>query len=431
MNDKVKPNLTAAQELRQNMIATWLHYENKWMQSSDIYKNFPELDKQKVYAQVSSMAEKGTLEKRHKKGGGKSDFEYKLRNPSRFLPPVMPAEFVGPPEPPKPAKQEKAAEPPKLAKPPVEPAGAGLPHKTPAEALIPKTPPFVQPAIPVQQVAEGVKGKRAKVFWRPEEQVAIAEEVAKLQVLQPHSKLITLLNTAQFNPDILPPERRRGEIHSLQGSAPWLEALLAKVKPRILAEIAEPEEAVKEIVKEPEPEPINLQNIPADAFIDEVVRRMSGTIGKLLVGVVNHVLTSSDLKSLLSPLISSSSFSLVDQKQLPQTQKHPQHNPFGVPLKQNAQKLEHVLVVGLLKSNHVTEIKDEFKNIFDLRFYHPDQHTSVLKSMAANVDKIILLTGQISHKHRETLEAIGADYVPLQGGVSKLKELLTNMYANS
>lgn len=89
-----------------------------------------------------------------------------------------------------------------------------------------------------------------------------------------------------------------------------------------------------------------------------------------------------------------------------------------------------VLVVGLLPGL-AHQIETEFTDVFDLRFMQAhEQVGSRLKSLAHGSKHTILMGDFISHKHTETVNSAGVRPIVLHGGMTKLRDKLTELYAN-
>lgn len=359
---------TATQELNRQVIATWLHHDNAWLDSATLSTIFPTLDKQRIYARVSELSSIGVLKKRPRSAG--TGYEYQLANPEDF------------------------------------------------RASAPVTP---------KQIPEGVKGKKTKVFWKPVEQIAIAEEVARLRALYPSYSLSHLVNMAQGNPKVLPPHRRRARIHSTQDSVPWLEGLMTSLPSKVVEE-ARAHEAAEAAVVHATPVEIPVPT-PSELTTDALWAELAKRVSSVLAQVVVQVLTAPEVVQLLNRVLPAGPAPKQATNQV--TEHVRRHNPQGIPITPDKPKLEKLLIVGRLKPNHITEVKAEFSEAYDLRFHLPDQSNAMLKAMAQGADRVIVMTDIIAHSQEDTLRAVHVQYTRLAGSVSKLKELLTHLYANS
>jgi hypothetical protein len=73
-------------------------------------------------------------------------------------------------------------------------------------------------------------------------------------------------------------------------------------------------------------------------------------------------------------------------------------------------------------------ITSEFHDCFDFRLYSADDLAKIGEG-CANVDHVVLMTGHVSHKHTEILRAAGCKPLFVNGGLTALRETLTELYA--
>lgn len=93
-------------------------------------------------------------------------------------------------------------------------------------------------------------------------------------------------------------------------------------------------------------------------------------------------------------------------------------------------KLKRVLVCGLLPAQ-AGLIQSEFHSCLDLRFLSVDDKIDKFKTHATHVDHVIVMTNFISHKHQEAIECVGVKPILVSGGMSSLKDKLTEIYAEA
>jgi hypothetical protein len=87
-----------------------------------------------------------------------------------------------------------------------------------------------------------------------------------------------------------------------------------------------------------------------------------------------------------------------------------------------------VLIVGL-HDNKQQLIKQEYRSCFDLRMLNPDQ----LKQVAAHAKpgtKVFTMADFVSHCHSDAIAAKGVDQQVIRGGMSSLRDALTNFYVS-
>ena len=90
-------------------------------------------------------------------------------------------------------------------------------------------------------------------------------------------------------------------------------------------------------------------------------------------------------------------------------------------------RLPKVLVVGLLPQQ-AGFIATEFGELFDLSFWK-DGQPDTLKALARHADKVIVMTGWVSHYHLDLIRAAHADFEAVGGGMSTLRDSLETYYA--
>lgn len=90
----------------------------------------------------------------------------------------------------------------------------------------------------------------------------------------------------------------------------------------------------------------------------------------------------------------------------------------------------HVAIVGLTPQQ-IALINDEFKDSFELTFWSSDgagDGEQRLKSLAIACNKVFVNANMVSHKHANTLTAMGACYQKFGGGLTQLRSMLHQYY---
>lgn len=102
--------------------------------------------------------------------------------------------------------------------------------------------------------------------------------------------------------------------------------------------------------------------------------------------------------------------------------------PTAIPV--SKPKLPRVLIVGLLpEQQHM--IGKEFGDTLDTRFVGTNENAKVLKSNAAQADRVFAMQDFISHSTVEAIvSASGVTPVVVQGGMTHLRDALTSYYVN-
>jgi len=199
-------------------------------------------------------------------------------------------------------------------------------------------------------------------------------------------------------------------------------------------------EPVKQAVlpKEPEPVliPLEISSLATDALIEELSKRASSILQKVLSQTIIEVFKSPQVREALTIKVNVN----VNQRQearrtddvppvhdVPPETIRPKHDP--QPFQVDKPKLKKILVVGLINSQ-IREIEKEFQDTLDIRFWRTDEHTNMLKSKAGQADYTILVADFVSHSHQEILNTLGVKFIRHSGGMTKLKDLLTGIYVN-
>jgi hypothetical protein len=358
------PKLTTP-SLRNQLIATWLHLDNGWMDSASLHQYFDDQAPQKIYGLVNILFKAGVLERRKRPQG--QGYEYRLTDPDSN-------------------RQAKG-----------EPLGP-----------------------PVTVVAEGKGGKKPKVFWRLQEELDVASEIARLRMTMPKAGLLHLLNLAQLNIEVIEPERRRAEIKSL-ASVPWLEERMKTAQPRLT-------HAERAALIPPLPAPaavapaVTVASLTTDALVGEVVRRFGDVFTQLVV----HVLNSPEVTALrapggvlaaLAPIPLTPPVAAAPAAQINVRPSLPHEDRRPAPTLRP--HLPHVGVFGN-RNDYADELRREFPQL-DFTFIDSDKRLDALK----NCDRVVVLTKFISHPAGSMLKRqLGERYVPIDGAKSELKRVL-------
>ena len=91
-------------------------------------------------------------------------------------------------------------------------------------------------------------------------------------------------------------------------------------------------------------------------------------------------------------------------------------------------KKPSVLVAGLRGAQKQVIIA-EFGHVIDLRFYESDKSKDQLRAMAEQADVSIAFTDFLSHSHCDIMEARSKQYIAAGGGMTQLKDTITNVIA--
>lgn len=345
--------------------------------------------------------------------------------------------------------------------------------------------------VPVTVVPEGVRGRAPRVVWTPEEKYAIAKEVARLQKAQPHLSIMSAVRLAQ---EVLPEKRRRLVQIQTRHHIPWIDDLLAQARTEVDSEVdTESQKVQQQVTPQPadpaQSEPaetstttnesrqagmltqlgdlaqqaVMLAQHPEFASTSQLLDILMQRIGQTFKSMLLDVLSSDEMKAILmdvrSPTSAEQSAAAVLTPVRPgSASAHAQTFSTGGPAplsalqateadvqpvvtrqrqpetakaaaKQTAPRLKRVLVMGLIP-NQIQEVANEFKGALDMRFWRTDQSANLLKSLSKQVDQTVIMTDFIAHSHEGLIKNSGVPYVRQPGGITKLKDTLTHIYAN-
>lgn len=89
-----------------------------------------------------------------------------------------------------------------------------------------------------------------------------------------------------------------------------------------------------------------------------------------------------------------------------------------------------VCLVGLLPAQ-AGMIQQEFGDVFDLKFIDAGERNGHLKDAVVHSDKTFLMTGFISHATQELVKAQGVSPVLVSGGMTRLRDVLTDLFVGA
>lgn len=95
-------------------------------------------------------------------------------------------------------------------------------------------------------------------------------------------------------------------------------------------------------------------------------------------------------------------------------------------IEQKKPKKPHVLICGLLPQQ-AGLISQEFGEVFDLRFWK-DEGIGRLKDLVRNADYSITFSSKLGHHVEETIKSAGAPVTRVMGGMTSLRDVLTDIY---
>lgn len=482
--------ITKTQTNLETVVQVFKQDAGHWKSSQTLHQQIPDLSMQNIYAAVSDLAKNGTLEKRRLTVG--TGFEYKLkRSAARAVRRVQRTKVLGA-EPAQselslePTITTDASLKAKADVLPVE-HDLGLDLAAGTEGVQQASKDVIsdeqalqalvqEPSeVPVVQIPEGVKGRINRVVWNTEEKYVIAQDVMRMQKEQPHLSVVNAVRLAQ---KVLPENRRRLDRIQNKHHIPWIDEMLVTVRAdaaraevkEVTPTVSQPEQT-EETVRPSTAEASSMAAVfdsvdksarmqRADAelstgeLLDLLIQRMGSAVKTLLLDLV----AAKELKAGLaesSPTTTTHGASSatgakpdahaasharghtsvpLSTLQTPGTQmasatRHRAHNPEPVRLTEDGPRLKRILVLGLIP-NQIQEVTSEFKDALDLRFWRTDQSSNLLKSLCKQVDNTVVMTDFIGHAHETIIKNADVPFIRQTGGISKLKDTLTTIYAN-
>lgn len=74
------------------------------------------------------------------------------------------------------------------------------------------------------------------------------------------------------------------------------------------------------------------------------------------------------------------------------------------------------------------QVKTEFGDVFDLELVSPDDSIHKLTAAAKKAAHVLVMTSKISHRHTESLQSAGINWVSVGGGITAIRDYLTKQY---
>lgn len=91
---------------------------------------------------------------------------------------------------------------------------------------------------------------------------------------------------------------------------------------------------------------------------------------------------------------------------------------------------KNVIICGLWDHLH-RFIRREFGDCFNLTLINPDEHPSRIAAKMANADHVLVMVRFVRHAFSENVTANGRKPINIDGGISTLRDALTELYAGS
>lgn len=168
-----------------------------------------------------------------------------------------------------------------------------------------------------------------------------------------------------------------------------------------------------------------LQKAVADGIAEGLARRpASGFLGGATLDSLFAALPRTEVKA--APLAESVQAGAETDAEV-KPAKPPKHNP--EPPASEKDKRPKLLIMGMRPDEKQILLK-EFGEVFDLRFWHPDESNVRLKEIARTVSHAFALINRLYHKSSENLvTGAGVRYTRVSGNVNQMQEVLTAYFA--
>lgn len=160
-------------------------------------------------------------------------------------------------------------------------------------------------------------------------------------------------------------------------------------------------------------EPLKDTIHPFDALLDHIADKMCNRLEAFM----------SDAEHRLGELLAKHMAKPMEKEALPIKVESPEHHIIE-PKPEQKEPKKKVLICGLLAGQRAL-IRNEFGDAFDLRFVKSS--FTNLTEKAAHADQIIGLTNFMNHSQDATLSKAPTPYIRITGGMTALRQTLTNM----
>jgi len=294
--------------------------------------------------------------------------------------------------------------------------------------------------------------KATKIFWTPKEQQLIADVYYAIKKKNPTISLIKAVQEAQRF--VIQADRQRHIVNNT--GFEWLESkvrdldeinmLKSKVEAATSPETHESPEIKETSSTELPPaaeEQVKVETQPVivssetpvvtglDSLVNEIADRCKVFVSTILTQAIIDTLKSPELHDALKHVLHAPP--VIQSK--PVKSHHAHHNTVmgkaiteiisdlapKVPLKK-------VLIAGL-KGIQVSEIQDEFTGVLDIRIWRIGESFAQLKSIAENVDHIIMMRKFVNHTTQTILKNAKRPFTIQNGGVTNLKLEMHEMFS--
>jgi hypothetical protein len=241
--------------------------------------------------------------------------------------------------------------------------------------------------------------KQTRIKWTTDEREQLSRRTAEIMLKNVGMNHLEALKRAQN--DGTWPEHRRRKINTLLGIS-WFKPAVDQIVGELKTPKPDAHTEVR-VVKEITTIPLQVQDVPMEALIGEVIRRTLNSNTKWV-----------DMLSAQLVNVFRQQFPVV----LRQMRREKRCRPIDPPKDQ----LKRVLVVGLLGEQE-NEITKRFDGIFRLSF-HKDQNPNSLRALAQHADKVILMSRFISHTAQDLVKQSAVSVTLCHGAVSDLVAIL-------
>jgi len=243
-----------------------------------------------------------------------------------------------------------------------------------------------------------------RIRWSEEEWQTVATNVSSHLINNPGATLPSAYDSIK---SVLPKNRRRSiiSVKSFDPIIGDIKRLMAKEAP---SPVPTPEPVVK-IVDRVEYRDTDISDISTKDLQDEINRRM-------FMPIIEEI-TDKATQKIINKI--SDIIGILDNTEISKKSD----NKSSEDKRESKTGKNKVLIVGLLPEQE-GNIKKEFGEFVDLRFFNSKKSTDSLKPLSSGCDQIIVMTKFISHSKYHIVKNSGVPVIHCNGGISGLKNVM-------
>lgn len=251
---------------------------------------------------------------------------------------------------------------------------------------------------------------KVEIFWTDYEKLNVSQEYNKLINDNPDMTEDQRLIAMQIN---LPKERKILEVSKLKDHA-WkvtihisqldtqtVQRLLESVKPMSSEDTAQEDTDPEDTAPDTQ---TPLENVSLDSLVNEISRRISVSIKDAIISA----LSSEDVQTAL--------------KMRTDINVHHTSEPTRSVIRED--KRPKIIVIGLRKDHHMTEIQRDYSHI-NISFFDERAIQDIRKQIQNIKSQMVyFVADNVNYRHSNTLRTSGVDYVRVEG-IGQLRYKLT------